>query len=153
MVIHSRAEQWTFWVAWCTYSIFVVVQSLWLFATPWTVAPQASPSPGACSNSCPSRQWCHPTISCSVVPFSSYLQSFPTSGSFPMSRFFESGGQSTRASASAPVLPMNIHGYWFPLGLTGLISLLSKEFSRVFSSTTIQKHQFFSTQSKLWFYQ
>ena len=100
----------------------------------------------------PSSRWCHPTISSSVVSFSSCLQSFPTSGSFPMSRLFESGGQSTGASASASVLLMNIHG-WFPLGLTDSISLLSKEFSRVFYSTTIQKHQFFGTQSNLWFYQ
>ena len=93
-----------------------------------------------CSNSCPLSQWCHPTISFSVVPFSSCPQSFPTSGSFPMSQLFVSGGQSIRASAS--VFPMTIQG-WFPLGLTGLISLEYKVLSRVFSSTTIQKHQFF----------
>ena len=92
------------------------------------------PSPRACSNSCPSSQWCHPTISSSVVPFSSRLQSFPASGPFPMSQFFPSGGQSIGASASASVLPMNIQG-WFPLGLTDLISLQSKGLSRVFSST------------------
>ena len=100
-------------------------------------------SPGACSNSCPLSQWCHPTISSSVVPFSSCLQSFPASGSFPMSRLFTSGSRSIRALAS--VLPVNIQG-WFPLGLTDLISLLPKWLSRVFSSTTIQKHQFFSAQ-------
>ena len=87
--------------------------------------------------------------SISVVPFSSYPQSSPAAGSFPMSQLFASGGQSTGASASASVLPMNIQG-WFPLGLTGLISLQFKGLSRVFSSTTIQKHQFFSTQPSLW---
>ena len=106
-----------------------------------------SPTPGAFSNSCLLSPWYHPTISSSVVPFSSCLQSFPASGSFPMSQFFSSGGQSTRASASA--LPMNIED-WFPLGLTGLISLLSKGLSRVFFKTTVQKHQFFSTQLSLW---
>ena len=92
--------------------------------------PCPSPSPGACSNSCPSSQWCHVTISPSVVPFSSYLQSFPASGSFPVSHLFTSGGQSIEASAS--VLPMNIQD-WSPLGLTGWISLKSKGLSRVFS--------------------
>ena len=106
--------------------------------------PCPSPSPRACSNSCPSSRWCHPTISSSLVPFCSCLQSFPASGSFPMSRLFTSGDQSIGASASASVLPMNIQG-WFPLGLTGLISLLSKGLSRVFSNTTVQKHQFFGT--------
>ena len=104
-------------------------------------------SPRVCSNSCPLSQWCHPTISSSVVPFSSCPLSFPASGSFPMSQLFTSGGQSIRASA--PVHPVNIQG-WFPLGLTGLISLLSKGLSGVFSSTTVQKHQFFSTQPSLW---
>ena len=106
-----------------------------------------SPSSGACSNSCPSSRWCHPTISSSVVPFSSCLQSFPASGSFPMIRFFTSGGQSIGASAS--VLPMNIQD-WVLLQLTGLISLQSKGLSRVFSNTTDQKHQSFSTQPSLW---
>ena len=102
-------------------------------------------SPRVCSNSCPLSQWCHPTISFSVTPFSSCLQSFPSS--FPVSQPFASGGQSTGASAS--ILPMNIQGC-FPLSMTGLISLLSKGLPRVFSSTTIQKHQFFSTQPSLW---
>ena len=93
--------------------------------------------------------WCHPTISSSVNPFSSCPQSFPASGSFPMSWFFASGGQSIGASASASVLPMKIQG-WFPLGLIGLISPLSKGLSRVFSSTTIRKHQFFGVQPPLW---
>ena len=104
-------------------------------------------SPWDCSNSCPLSWLCHPTISSSVIPLSSCLQSFPASGSFPMSQLFASGGQSTGASAS--VLPMSIQG-WFPLGLTGLISLQSRGLSRVFSSTTVQKHQFFSTQPSLW---
>ena len=108
--------------------------------------PCLSPTPGACSNSCPFSQWCHWTISSSVVPFFSCLQSFPASGSFPMSQFFASSGQSIEASAS--VLSMNIQD-WFPLGLTGLICLQSKGLSRVFSNTTVQKHQFFDTQLSL----
>ena len=102
--------------------------------------PCSSPITGACSNACAQSQWCHPTISSSVIPLSSCLQSFPTLGSFPMSQFFTSSNQSIRGLAS--VLPMNIQD-WFPLGLTGLISLQSKEFSRVFSNTTVQKHQLF----------
>ena len=100
--------------------------------------------------SCPWNPWCHPTISSSVTPFSSCPQSFPASGSFSMSWFFTSGSQSIGASTSASVLPMNIQG-WFPLGLIGLISLLSRELSRVFSSTTIWKHQYFSIQPSLWY--
>ena len=96
-------------------------------------------------NSCPSSWWCHPVISSSVVPFSSCPQSFPASGSFPMSQLFSWGGQSTGVSASASVLPMNTQD-WFPLGWTGSISLQSKGLSRVFSNTTVQKHQFFGTQ-------
>ena len=107
-----------------------------------------SPTPGACSNSCQSSQWCHSIISSSVVPFSSCLQSCPASGSFPMNQFFASGGQSTGVSASASVLPMNIQD-WFPLGWTGLIFLQPKELSRVFSNTTVQKHQFFGAQLSL----
>ena len=106
--------------------------------------PCPSPTPGACSNLCPLRGWCHPTISSSVIPFSSCLLSFLASGSFQMSQFFASGGQSIGVSASASVLPMNIQG-WFPLEWTGWIFLLSKELSRVFSNTTVQKYQFFST--------
>ena len=117
-------------------------------ATPWTIACQASLSiknPGACSNSCPSSWWCYLTISFSVIPFSSCLRYFPSSGSFPMSQFFASGGQTIGVSASASALPMNIQD-WFPLGLTGCISLQSKGLWRVFSNTTVQKHQFFGTQ-------
>ena len=110
--------------------------------------PCPSPTPKAYSNSCPSSQWCHPTISSSNIPFSSCLQSFPASGSFPMSQFFASGGQSIGVSASASFLPMNIQD-WFPLGLTDWISLQSKGHSRVFSNTTVQNHQFFGTQLSL----
>ena len=102
-----------------------------------------TPTPRTHSNSCLLRWWCHPTILSSVIPISSCLQSFPASGSFPVSQFFTSGGQSIGASASASVLPMNIQD-WFPLGWTSLISLQSKGLSRVFFNTTVQKHQFFS---------
>ena len=104
-----------------------------------------SPSPRVCSDSRPLSWWCHPAISSSAAPFSSHLQSFPALGSFPVSWLSASGGQSTGASASASVLPMNIQG-WFPLGLTGLIPLQFKGLSRVFSSKTVQRHQFFGTQ-------
>ena len=107
-------------------------------------------TPGACSNSCPSSRWCHPTISTSVIPFSSCLQSFPAPGSFPMSQFFTSGGQNIRTSGgqniSFAISPSNEHPGWSPLGWTGWISLQSKGLSRVFSNATVQKHQFFSTQ-------
>ena len=105
--------------------------------------------PGVCSDSCPLIRQCYLTTSASAPLFSFRLQSFPASTSFPMSWFFTWGGQSIGASALASVLPMNIQG-WFPLGLTRLISLLSKGLSRVFSSSTIWKHQFFSAQSSLW---
>ena len=130
------------------FSRSVMSDSLWLRGLQHTWLPCPSSSPRACSNSCPSSQWCHPTISSSVVPFSSCLQSFPASGSFPMSQFFASGGQSIEVSASASVLPMNIYD-WFPLGWTGWISLLSKGLSRVFSNTTVQKHQFFDIRLSL----
>ena len=131
--------------------LFSSVQSLirvWLFAPHGLQHARlpCPPTPGACSNSCPSSWWCHPTISSSVIPFSSCLQSFPASGSFSVSQFFLSGGQIIGASAS--VLWMNIQD-WFPLGLTGLISLQSKGLSRVFSNTTVQKHKFFGTQLSL----
>ena len=109
--------------------------------------PCPSPTPGVYSNSCQSSQWCHPTISSSVTLFSSCPHSFPASGSFPMSWLFPSGGQSIGTSASTSVLPMNIQS-WIPLGLNGLISLLSKGVSRVFSSTTVRKHQLFGAQPK-----
>ena len=107
--------------------------------------PCPSPTPGVYSNSCPSSRWCHPAISSSVVPFSSCPQSLPASGSFPMSQLFAWGGQSTGVSASVPVLPMNTQDL-SPSGWTGWISLQSKGLSRVFSNTTVQKHQFFSTK-------
>ena len=107
--------------------------------------PCPSQTPRACSNSCPSSQWCHPTISSSVIPFSFCLQSFPASGSSLRSQFFASGGQSIGTSVSASVLPMNSQD-WFPLELTGWIFLQFKGLSRVFSNTTVQKHQFFSVQ-------
>ena len=110
--------------------------------------PCPSPTPGVHTNSSPLSQWCHPTISSSVVPFSSCLQSFPASGSFQMSQLFTSGRQSTGVSASTSVLPMNTQD-WSPLGWTGWISLQSKGLSRVFSNTTVQKHQYFSAQLSL----
>ena len=110
-----------------------------------TRLPCPSPTPRACSNSCPSSWWWHPTISSSVVPFSSCLQSFPAPGSFLMSWLFASGSQSIGTSASVSVCLITIQN-WFLLGLTCLISLQSKELSRVFSNTTVQKHQFFGAQ-------
>ena len=120
------------------YQFSLVTQSsnsLWIHGLQHARLPCPSPTPGACSNSCPSRQWCHPTSSSSVIPFSSWLQSFPVSISFPVNQFFTSGGQSIGASASVSVLQVNIQD-WFLLGLTGLI-LLSKGLSRVFSNTTV----------------
>ena len=114
-----------------------------------TRLPCPSLSPQVCSNSYPFNWWCHPAILFSVISCSSCLQSFLASGYFPMRQLFAPGGQSTEASASLPVLPMTTQD-WFPLGLTGLISLLSKEISSVFSSTTVQKHQFFGSQFSLW---
>ena len=112
--------------------------------------PCPSPTPRVYPNSRPSSQWCHPAISSSVIPFSSHLQSFPASGSFPMRQFFTLGGQSIGASASASVLPKNTQG-WSPLEWTGCISLQSKGLSRVVSNTTVQKHQFFSAKLSLWY--
>ena len=127
------------------FSHSVVSDSLWPHEPQHARPPCPSPTPGDCSNSCPLSQWCHLTISSSVIPFSSCLQSFPASGSFPMSQFFASGGQTIGVSASASVLPMNTQD-WSPLGWTDWISLQSKGLSRVFSNTTVQKHQFLSTQ-------
>ena len=123
--------------------------TLWPHELQHSRLPYPSPTPRAYSNSCPLSRWCHPTISSSVVPFSFCPQSFPALGSFPVSQLFTSSGQSTGASASASVLPVNIQG-WFPLGLTGLISLMSKGLSRVFSNTTVQKYQFLNAQPSLW---
>ena len=129
-------------------SCSVVRYSLWPQGLQHTRLPCPSPTPGACSNSCPLRWWCHPTILSSFFPFSSCLQSFPASGSLQMSQFFKSGGQSTGVSASTSVLPMNTQD-WSPLGWTGWTSLPSKGLSRVFSNTTVQKHPFFGTQLSL----
>ena len=128
---------------WATY-----VQFSRLHESQHTGPPCPSPTPRAYSNSCPLSWWCHPTISSSVLPFSSCPQSFPASGSFQMSQLFTSGGQSIGASASTSVLPMNAQD-WFPLGWTGWISLQSKGLSRVFSNTTVQKPQLFGAQLSL----
>ena len=130
------------------FSCSTVSLSLWPHEPQHSRPPCPSPTPGVYSNSCPLSRWCHPTISSSVIPFSFHLQSFPASGSFPMSQFFASGGQSIGVSASVPVLPMNIQD-WFPLGWTGWISLQSKGLAGVFSNTTFQKHQLFSAQLSL----
>ena len=129
-------------------SIAKLCLTLWLHGLQHTRLLCLPLSPRVCSNSCPLSQWCHLTISSSATPFSFCLWSFPASGSFPMNQLFISGGQNIGASASAPILPMNIQD-WFPLGLTGLI-LLSKGLSRVFSSATIWKHLLIGAQPSLW---
>ena len=130
------------------FSHSVVSNSLQSYEPQHTRPPCSSPTPGVHSNPCPFSQWCHPTISCCDVPFSSCPQLFPASGSFQMSQLFASGGQSTGVSASTSVLQMNTQD-WSPLGWTSWISLQSKGLSRVFSNTTVQKHQFFSAQLSL----
>jgi len=128
------------------FSSVQLLSHVQLFVTPWIAVRQAScptPTPRAHPNSCPLSRWCHPTISSSLVPFSSCLQSFPASGSFQMSQFCTSGGQSIGVSASTSVPPMNTQD-WSPLGWTGWISLQSKGLSRVFSNSVVQKRQFFS---------
>ena len=127
------------------FSRSVVSDSLWPHESQHARPHCPSPTPRVHSNSCPSTRWCHPAISSSVIPFSSCPQPLPASGSFPMSQLFTWGGQSIGVSASASVLPMNIQD-WIPIGLAGLISLQSKGLSRVFSNTTVQKHQFFGAQ-------
>ena len=127
------------------FSRSVMSNSLWPHGLQYARLPCPSPTPRLYSNSYPLSQWCHPTISSSVIPLSSCLQSFPASGSYQMSQFFASSGQSIGVSALASVLPMNIQD-WFSLGWTGWISLQSKRLSRVFSNTTVQKYQFFGTQ-------
>ena len=127
----------------------VLSNSLWPHGLQHTKPPCPSPSPRVYSTPRPLSRWCHPAISSSVVPFSSYLLSIPALGSFQMSQFFESGGQSVGVSALSPVLPMNIQD-WFPLGWTGWISSLSKGLSRVSSNTTVQKHQYFGSQLSLY---
>ena len=128
------------------FSRSVMSNSLWPHGLQHARSPCPSPTPGVHSNSCPSSRWCLSTIATSVVPFSSCLQSFPAAGSFTVSQFFASGGQSIGDPAS--VFPMNIQD-WFSLGMTGLISLQSKGLSRVFSNTTVQKNQFFGTELPL----
>ena len=130
------------------FSRSVVSNSFWPHGLQHARLPCPSPTPGDYSSSCPLSWWCHPTISSSVIPFSSHLQSFPASESFQMSRFFASGGQSIGVSASESVLPVNTQD-WFPLGWAGWISLLSKKLSRIFSNITFQKHQFFGVQVSL----
>ena len=130
------------------FSLSVVSDSLHPHGLQHARPPCPSPTPRAYSNSCPLSQWCHPTISSSVIPFSSHLQCFPASGSFQMSLLFASGGQNIGVSASASVLPVSIQD-WFRLRWTGWISLQSKGLSRVFSNTTVRKHQFFGTQLSL----
>ena len=127
------------------FSCSVVSDCLWPHESQHTKPPYPSPIPRVYPNPRPSSQWCHPTISSSVIPFSSCPQSLPASGSFPMSQFFASGGQSIRVSASISVLPMNTQD-WSPLGWTDWISLKSKGLSRGFSNNTAQKHQFFGSQ-------
>ena len=130
------------------FSHSVMSNSLRLHGLQHAKFPCPSTVPRAYSNSCPLSWWCHPTISSSVTHSSSCPQSFPVSGPFPVSQLFESGGPNIGALTTASVLPVNIQD-WFPLGLTGLISLLSKGLSRVFSNITVQRHQFFSTQLSL----
>ena len=136
-------------LCWCSIAKSVMSDSLQPRELQHTRLPCPSLSPWVCSNWRPLSQRCHPTISSSVASFSSCSQSFSASGSFPVSQLFTSGGRSTGASASAPVLPMTTQG-WFPLGLIGLISLQSKGLSRVFSNTTVQRHQFFGAQPYFW---
>ena len=145
MAIHSSILAWE--IPWTEepsvqFSHSVISNSLWPHGLWHARLPCASPTPGVYSNSCPLSQWCHPTISFSVIPFSSHLQSFPASGSFQISQFAASGGQSIGVLASASVLPMNVHD-WFYLGWTGWISWQPRGLSRVFSNTTVQKHQLF----------
>ena len=142
----GELHQFQVWTTPFSSTVVQPLSQIWLCdPLDWSHArtPCPSPTPGACSNTCPSSRWCHPTISSSFIPFSSFLQSFPALGSFPMSQVFTSGGQSIGVSAA--VLPLNIQN-WFPLGWVGWISLQSKGLSRVFSNTTVQKHQFFSAQ-------
>ena len=140
--------RWSRWFCSILFSHSVMSDSLWPHGLQHTRPPCPSPAPGVYSNSCPLSQWCHPTISSSVIPFSSCLQSFPVLGSFPMSQLFTSSNQSIGVSASGLVLPMNTQD-WSPLGWNGLISLQSKGLSRVFSNTTVQRHQFFGIQLSL----
>ena len=145
-----RCDSWTIKKAEC-WRIdalnYVVGEDSWESTGLQHICPPCpSPSPGVCSNSCPLSQWCHPTISSSVIPFTTCLQFCPALGSLPVSQYFASGGQSIGASASASILPVNIQD-WFPLGW---ISLQPKGIPIVFSNTTVQKHDFFGAQLSLW---
>ena len=142
-------KKWTVTFSSVQFSHSVVSNPLWPHESQHVRPPCPSPTPRVHLNSCPSSRWCYPVISSSVISFSSCPQSLPASGSFPISQFFASSGQSFGASASASVLPMNIQD-WFPLEWTGWISLLSKGLSRIFSNTAVQKHLFFSAQLSLW---
>ena len=132
-------------ISWVEFSRSVVSDSLWPHKLQHARPPCPSPTPGVHPNSCPLSQWCRPAISSSIVPFSSCPQSLPASGSFPVSQLFAWGSQSIGVSALASVLPLNTQD-WSPLGWTGWISLQSKGLWRVFSNTTVQKHQFFGAQ-------
>ena len=146
--VNKQAKTFFFslkWVSSVQFRHSVVSESLWPHESQHARPPCPSPTPRVHSNSCPLSQWCHPAISSSVIPFSSCPQSLPASGSFPMSQLFAKGGQSIGVSASASVLPMNTQD-WSPLGWTGWISLQSRGLSRVFSNTTVQRHQFFGAQ-------
>ena len=145
---HPNRDPW--WPLWrvVQFSRSVMSDSLQPHESQHARPPYPSPTSGVYSNSCPSSRWCHPAVSSSVVPVSSCPQSLPASGSFAMSQLFASGGWSIGVSASASVLPMNTQ-HWSPLWWTGWISLQSKGLSRVFSNTTVQKHQFFGTQLSL----
>ena len=145
---HFNSNKSFLFISSVQYSHSIMSNSLWPHGLQQARPPCLSPTPGVYPNSCPLSQWCHPTISSSVISFSSHLQSFPASGSFHMNQLFTSGGQSIGVSALVSVLPVNIQD-WFPLGWTVWISLLSKGLSRVFSNTTVQKHQFFSAQLSL----
>ena len=152
MCIHSENPLWIFFHQQrqsVQFSHSVVSYSLWPHGLQHTRAPYPSPTPGVYSNLCPLSWWCHPTISSSVIPFSSCSQFSPASGSFKMSQPFASGSQRIGVSASTSVLPMNTQD-WSPLGWTGWISLQSKGLSRVFCNTTVQKHPFFGPQPSLW---
>ena len=147
-LIHNKCPATVILFSSVQFSHSVVSDSLWPHESQHARPPCPSPTPRVHSNSCPSSRWCHPAISYSVIPFSSCTQSLPASGSFPLNQLFTWGGQSIGVSASASVLPMNTQD-WPPLEWTGWIPLQSKGLSRVFSNTTVQKHQFFSAQLSL----
>ena len=146
--LKSHSIVWSNWSNSVQFSHSVMSDSSRPHEPQHTRPPCPSPTPGVHPNPCPLSWWYHPAISSSVIPFSSCPKSFPASGSFQMSQLFTSGGLSIGVSASKSVFPMNTQG-WSPLGWTGWISLQSKGLSRVFSNTTVQKHQFFGTQLSL----